>query len=280
FQEFYEKNLRVMPTNLSKRHGINAIFVLALDKALEEEKLDHEQFKEHILAIYQMMTQSIIDAQIKRLEESEDPWRTFVEDAKKGNTLLYDNKYFEGIVAYDVEGCFGIDIQECLYFEILSKNKRPDLGPILCAYDSLLANAIERWFTFERNRTIADGWSYCDFRYYSKESPRKQEIEEEKKKLFPIVLDFVHKETGWGNPLKPQCEYDDLFLRGILNIDANKILVRFTYQFDEDGFSMYDKNHILKGELILDSERKILSFKLEETYTGPGCVEDPYKTKL
>ncbi len=45
FQIFYEKNLSLMPTNLSKRHGINSIFVLALDKALEDENLSHKELK-------------------------------------------------------------------------------------------------------------------------------------------------------------------------------------------------------------------------------------------
>ena len=36
---------------------------------------------------------------------------------------------------------------------------------------------------------------------------------------------------------------------------------------------------ILEGEAILDVAGSILSFKLEETYTGPASVEDPYKTK-
>ena len=93
------------------------------------------------------------------------------------------------------------------------------------------------------------------------------------------MLDFVHKETGWGDPLRPRCEFEDFYLRGITKLDDEKIVVKIEYHFDEDGFSMYPRIHILEGEVVLDEAGTILSFTLEETYTGPACVEDKYKTK-
>ena len=53
----------------------------------------------------------------------------------------------------------------------------------------------------------------------------------------------------------------------------------FTRTAKVDGFSMYPRNHIIEGEVEIDKEGNILSFKLEETFTGPACVEDPYGTK-
>ncbi len=278
FQIFFEKNLHLMNTNLSKRHGINSIFVLALDKALEEEELSHKELKAHVIAIYRVMMLSLFENQVQGLETSEDPWYTFVKSTKAGNAQLYENEYFQALIAFDEESVFGIDIKKCLYFEIFQANNRPDLGPILCAYDYLLDNAVNKWIRFERTETIVDGFNRCDFRYYPQASSKKKLIDSPER-ISDLILCFVHKETGWGDPLKPQCEFDDLYVRETTLLDEEKISVTFEYHFDEDGFSMYPRNHILEGKVILDKAGSILSFKLEETYTGPACVEDPYKTK-
>ncbi len=278
FQDFYDKNLHLMNTNMSKRHGINSIFVLALDKALEEEELSHKELKDHIIAIYKIMIQSLLENQVKQLETSEDPWYSFVKSTKAGNKQLYENEYFQALIAFDEEFVFGIDIKKCLYFEIFQANNRPDLGPILCAYDYLLASALDKWIRFERTETIVDGFNRCDFRYYPKDSIKKKLINSPER-IKDLILVFLHKETGWGDPLKPQCEFDDLYLRETKKLDDGKISVTFEYHFDEDGFSQYPRNHILEGEVVLNEAESILSFKLEETYTGPACVEDPYKTR-
>ena len=94
-----------------------------------------------------------------------------------------------------------------------------------------------------------------------------------------IILDFVHSETGWGNPLKPQCEFADLFLDKIEKLPEDKVRVTFRYFFDEDGFSQYDKHHILEGFVVIDTTGAIIESTLEETYTGPGTVLDPYKSQ-
>jgi len=176
FQIFYEKNLSLLPTNLSKRHGINSIFVLAFDKALEEENLTHNELKGHVIAIYKVMMQSLLENQTKQLETSENPWQSFVKKTKEGNILLYENEYFQALIAFDEESVFGIDIHRCFYFEIFQANDRPHLGPILCEYDFLLAKAFEKWVRFERTETIVDGFTRCDFRYYPKDSPEKDRV--------------------------------------------------------------------------------------------------------
>ena len=57
-----------------------------------------------------------------------------------------------------------------------------------------------------------------------------------------IILDFVHSETGWGTPLRPHCELD--------------------------GFSQYDKTHVLDGDVIINVSGKISEFELKEIHTG------------
>jgi hypothetical protein len=101
----------------------------------------------------------------------------------------------------------------------------------------------------------------------------------DKSDIAAIVFDFIHSETGWGNPLKPQCEFGSLWLDKIEKIPEDKVKVTFRYFFDEDGFSQYDKHHILEGFVVIDTTGAIIESSLEETYTGPGTVFDPYKSQ-
>ena len=92
-----------------------------------------------------------------------------------------------------------------------------------------------------------------------------------------IILDFVHTETGWGNPLRPQCEFEDLFLDDPEKLENGTTRVTFRYTFDEDGLSQYPKGPHLEGMVVVDASGKIVESKLEETYTGPATTMDPYR---
>jgi hypothetical protein len=98
--------------------------------------------------------------------------------------------------------------------------------------------------------------------------------------LTRIILDYVHSETGWGNPLRPRCEFEDLYLDEIERLPDDTIRVVFRYAFDEDGFSQYSKVHGLEGLIVIDTSGNILESKLKEVYTGVGAVRDPYQLKL
>lgn len=97
--------------------------------------------------------------------------------------------------------------------------------------------------------------------------------------LTTIILDFIHTETGWGNPLRPHCEFEDLKLREIERLPDDQIRVKFRYHFDEDGFSQYDKTHVLDGRLVVGTTGRILESTLEETHTGPATNFDAYVSK-
>jgi len=100
-----------------------------------------------------------------------------------------------------------------------------------------------------------------------------------KMQVSKIVLEYIHSETGWGNPLLPLCESEDLFLDDAETISDGTIRVTFRYHFNKDGFSQYDKIHILEGSAVIDASGTILDFTLEETYTGPATTNDPYISK-
>ena len=90
----------------------------------------------------------------------------------------------------------------------------------------------------------------------------------EEEKIRSMILDFVHAETGWGNPLRPRCEFENLYIRESEELPNGCLLVRFQYNFDEDGFSQYDKTHVLMGTIKIRKDGDVLQTTLEEIHTG------------
>jgi hypothetical protein len=166
FRELLDENKDMMPDALSRKHGVNPVFVMALDDALGKERPSLDNLKRDVLAIYNVMMQAFTDHMVEQFEASKDPWASLIEFTKAGNKNNYENDYFQLCNAEYTDDKIGFDIKKCLYFDIFEKNGRPELGPILCDYDYILANAVRKWGLFERKETIADGDARCDFRYY------------------------------------------------------------------------------------------------------------------
>ena len=94
--------------------------------------------------------------------------------------------------------------------------------------------------------------------------------------LRSVILDFIHEETGWGNPLRPRCEFEDLEIREVTPHPDGSLEIEVWYHFDEDGFSQYDKTHILEGRFTISISGTIDDMELEETHTGVAAVRNPY----
>lgn len=166
FNRIFEQNKYLMPDALTERHGINPVFVMALEETLKDEISSLEDFKGHVLKIYKYIMKSMLEMQTSRYKRSENKWELFLKETKKGNEQLYNNEYFDlKIIQEDATG-YGFDLNRCLYFEIFKANGKEELGPILCEYDYILANNIQDWITFERTETIANGFSQCNFRFH------------------------------------------------------------------------------------------------------------------
>jgi hypothetical protein len=165
FKIHYNNYKHMMPNPLAKRHGINSLFVMALDDVFMEVKASYSQLKKSVLSIYKEMLQTFFESEVQQLEKSEDPWGAFIEWTKKGNKANYDNEFFKVLEVQQDNKSFGFDIQRCFYFDIFREAGRPELGPILCEYDSILSNYLEKWIKFTRYETIALGDKRCTFRY-------------------------------------------------------------------------------------------------------------------
>ena len=91
------------------------------------------------------------------------------------------------------------------------------------------------------------------------------------------LLDLIHSKTGWGNPLRPHCECENLFIRNIQVYPDGKQIVTFRYIFDEDGFSQYDKTHVFDGSLTIVGEN-LFKLEMEEVHAGVATIRR-YKPK-
>ncbi len=85
------------------------------------------------------------------------------------------------------------------------------------------------------------------------------------------LLDLIHSKTGWGNPLRPHCEIEDLYIRNIQECPDGTQIATFKYIFDEDGFSQYDKTHVFDGSLTIGGEN-LFKLEMEEIHAGVAAV--------
>ncbi|MHA2362601.1 MAG: L-2-amino-thiazoline-4-carboxylic acid hydrolase [Candidatus Hodarchaeales archaeon] len=168
FKDLYEKNIKGYNDPIAHFHIINPSFILALNKILESKKLSIDILTKHVIDIYETMMAEYYDPQVKMLENSKNPWKDIVALVKKGNAINYNNKYFELIEVIENKTEIGFDLNKCIYFDIFQKNKRPELGPILCEFDFILARTLSKWIVFERTETIASGGICCNFRLKNK----------------------------------------------------------------------------------------------------------------
>ena len=93
-----------------------------------------------------------------------------------------------------------------------------------------------------------------------------------KEQLKEKLLDLIHAKTGWGNPLRPNCEIETLSIKNLIVRANGEHIVDFRYIFDEDGFSQYDKTHVFDGHLIIDEE-KLKKMEIEEIHAGVASIK-------
>ena len=97
------------------------------------------------------------------------------------------------------------------------------------------------------------------------------------KQIEEKLLENIHQKTGWGNPLRPHCEVEDLTIKDIKEKNDETQILNFQYIFDEDGFSQYDKTHVFKGTAVVTSNETVIKIDLEEIHTGVATIKPRYK---
>ncbi|MFX0125084.1 MAG: hypothetical protein ACFFAE_15740, partial [Candidatus Hodarchaeota archaeon] len=100
-------------------HGINPVFVMALEESLPHTERDKKRLAAHVLAIYKgMLEDFVLEPQRRFMSSSENPWSNFIEDTRKSNQKTYGNEFFKLQEVSATEEEFAFDINRCLYHEI------------------------------------------------------------------------------------------------------------------------------------------------------------------
>ncbi len=167
YESNFQANLKHMPDDAGKFTGSSAILVISLYQTLVSEKLSIEGFTDIFMSVYGLLMKDTLDGMIAAIKITSNPFKSYVE-MFSANPSPYDNEYFKQETLQTNEQGYHLDIHRCQFFEIFKDNGLPELGPVMCEYDLLYANALESWVKFVRNETIAKGDKKCTFRYYPK----------------------------------------------------------------------------------------------------------------
>ena len=85
---------------------------------------------------------------------------------------------------------------------------------------------------------------------------------------------YIRDETGWGNPLKPECEIEELTVMEMKELHDGSISASFEYLFNEDGLSKNDRSHILVGSVLIGPYGRLIEKQLKETHRGVAAKRD------
>ncbi len=68
---------------------------------------------------------------------------------------------------------YGVNVVRCGIAKFLSQMGAPEIIPFICQGDIHIQKYLPKGITFERTKTIGAGDSYCDFRYYRRNSRQR-----------------------------------------------------------------------------------------------------------
>lgn len=165
FLRLVDENNEEINDNIKKLHILNPLFVISIYKSIKDVVDEDLELLKHY--IIDGLYDNIMDAYFKnekiKFIESNNPWETYLDGVKKGNEYLYDNDLFDLEIVEDEPTKYSFHLNRCYYWDIFRRYNMEKLGPILCAYDFLMAKNVDEWITFSRENTIAEGALFCDF---------------------------------------------------------------------------------------------------------------------
>ncbi len=88
FSSLFEKNRHLLPDQLTQHHGINPIFVIAMEETLNDEISTIEELKVHVMVVYKYIMKSYLEMQRSRYLKTQDKWNLYLSEAKQGNEQL------------------------------------------------------------------------------------------------------------------------------------------------------------------------------------------------
>jgi len=86
--------------------------------------------------------------------------------------------------------------------------------------------------------------------------------------LFSTLARAIHESSEKGPP--EFCQFDEIYVESIDLAPDDTKTYHIMYQFDHDGFSMYDKTQDFSGTVVVDCEGTVVSSNLETVRVGIG----------
>lgn len=167
--------LNVTPKDINqKMHIVTPCFVIALHRALKKDfslSISKEQLKDIMMEIFREFVGPLAEMQKNGLQKSNNKWKKFKDFTIFGTNNTYSS--FEPEFVKNDEKTLEFHLKKCIFFEVFKAHGEISLAPILCSYDDIFAIAVEKWISFNRPKTIADGAEYCQFCYTFKNNEEK-----------------------------------------------------------------------------------------------------------
>lgn len=167
-----EATKNISPKDINqKMHLVTPCFMIALFRALKNEssfEVSLDLIKKLIMRIFREFIGPLAEMQKNGLKKSEDKWNKFKEQTVFGTENTYSS--FEPLFVKNDDTMLEFHLKRCVYYDVFKAHGELDLAPILCYYDDIFAEAIQEWINFERPKTIADGYAYCQFIYFPKDN--------------------------------------------------------------------------------------------------------------
>jgi hypothetical protein len=93
------------------------------------------------------------------------------------------------------------------------------------------------------------------------------------KELERIALRIAREKSGLEVP--GESEFENLYIDDVQEQKNGNRTVFFRYVFDQDGFSQYDKTISFKGQMVVDTELRVIESNLILNEIGVAAHYDP-----
>ena len=163
-----EATKNISPKDINqKTHLVTPLFMIALYRALKNEssfEVSFDLIKTLMMRTFREFVGPLAEMQKNRLKNADEKWNKFKEQTVFGTENTYNS--FEPVFVKNDDTTLEFHLKRCVFYDVFKANREGDLAPILCYYDDIFAEAVQEWITFKRPKTIADGFTYCQFIYF------------------------------------------------------------------------------------------------------------------
>ena len=149
-------------------HRTLLILGLALYHTMQDELGDRDDLVDIIhKVLWRSVTCDLMRIQAFFVRRSKDPYNLFLRLLGPRNEQFFTCPPWEK-VEVDLKNGIGWDQYKCPYYDFFKDEGVVGLTKAYCDIDKLVAKLVPNDIELKRERTLADGYSSCDFYYYKK----------------------------------------------------------------------------------------------------------------